>query len=250
VPPGVSLLIIPLIIGVQVYRYARIYDAVQRQQAKWLVFGFSAGLTYFAIYNILGALVPALSAPDSLYQLLSAPIWPSIWTFLLVSVSIPILRYRLWDIDVLINRTLVYGSLTILLVALYVGLILALQALVRAVTGSLSQSPLVIVFSTLVIGALFQPVRHRLQNVIDRRFYRRKYDAAKVLATFSATLRSEVDLEQLREQLVAVVQETMQPAHVSLWMRQPNRADIPSSQAGKPSLEQAESTRGVAGYGV
>jgi hypothetical protein len=160
-----------------------------------------------------------------------------LWTLLLLSVSIPILRYRLWDIDVLINRMLVYGSLTALLVGLYVGLILALQALVRAVTGSLAQSPLVIVASTLVIAALFQPLRHRLQTIIDRRFYRRKYDAAKVLAAFSATLRNEVDLEQLREQLVAVVQETMQPAHVSLWMRQPRKAQTPSSQTDKPPSE-------------
>lgn len=131
------------------------------------------------------------------------------------------LRYRLYDIDVLINRTLVYSSLTVLLVGLYVGLVLALQALVRSLTGSLSQQPLVIVASTLVIAALFQPLRHRIQAFIDRRFYRRKYDAAKTLAAFSATLRNEVDLNQLREHLIAVVEETMQPAHVSLWLHKP-----------------------------
>jgi hypothetical protein len=141
-----------------------------------------------------------------------------------VAIGIAILRYRLWDIDVIINRTLVYGSLTILLVGLYVGLILALQVLVRAVTGNISQQPLVLVASTLVIAALFQPLRRRIQNVIDRRFYRRKYDARRTIANFSATLRGEVDLTELSERLVAVVEETMQPAHVSLWLRQPGQS--------------------------
>jgi hypothetical protein len=105
-------------------------------------------------------------------------------------------------------------------VALYVGLILALQTLVHAVSGSFSEQPLVVVASTLVIAALFRPLRQRLQAIIDRRFYRRKYDAAKVMTAFSSTLRNEVDLDQLREQLLAVVQETMQPSQASLWLRQ------------------------------
>jgi hypothetical protein len=136
-----------------------------------------------------------------------------------LSFGIAILRYRLYDIDIIINRTLVYGSLTALLALLYIGLIVALQALVGALTGTLSQQPLVIVTSTLVIAALFQPLRRGIQNIIDRRFYRRKYDAARTVAEFDATLRNEVDLQQLSEHLVAVVQETMQPAHISLWLR-------------------------------
>jgi len=172
--------------------------------------------------------------------------------FLLIpcSIAIAILRYRLWDIDVIINRTLVYGSLTVLLVALYVGLILALQALVHAVTGSLSEQPVVIVGSTLVIAALFQPLRRRTQALIDRRFYRRKYNAGKITAAFNSTLRHEVDLDQLREQLLAVVQETMQPAHISLWVRQPSRAEISSSQASKPSPEQVGGQEGIAVHDV
>jgi len=239
-----------LVVGVQVYRYMRIYDTVQRQQTKWFVFGFGVGFSALAIYYVLGAVVPGLSAPDSWYQLLDALTWLLVWTLLLLSVSIAILRYRLWDIDVIINRTLVYGSLTTLLVALYVGLILTLQALVRAVTGSLSQQPLVIVCSTLVIAALFDPLRRGLQALIDRRFYRRKYDAAKVVAAFSATLRQEVDLDQLRVQLLEVVQETMQPTQLSLWLRQPTRMDTPSLQISPPPPEEAGVREEIAGHGV
>jgi hypothetical protein len=138
-----------------------------------------------------------------------------------LSFGFAILRYRLWEIDHIINRTLVYASLTVLLALIYLGLVIALQSLVRVLTGAGTQQPLIIVASTLMIAALFQPLRRRIQAIIDRRFYRRKYDVAKTVEAFSATLRNEVDLSQLSEQLLAVVQETMQPTHISLWLRQP-----------------------------
>jgi hypothetical protein len=126
----------------------------------------------------------------------------------------------LWDIDVIIRRTLVYTTLTVTLALLYVGLVFIFGALLRNVLGQ-QENPLVIVASTLVVAALIQPLRHGIQRVIDRRFYRRKYDAAKIVEAFSATLRNEVDLNRLREHLLTVVQDTMQPSHVSLWLREP-----------------------------
>ena len=151
-----------------------------------------------------------------------------------LSIGFSILRYRLYDIDVLINRTLVYGSLTTLLALLYFGLIFVLQSLFQGLFHQ--NNAVAIVVSTLVIAALFQPLRRRIQAIIDRRFYRRKYDAAKIVEAFSATLRNEVDLNQLREHLLTVVQETMQPAHVSLWLRPAQRHTEASRRLEKPDM--------------
>ncbi len=212
------------LVGVQIYRYVRVSSYSQRQQTKWVVFGFAGLLGLDLLYALIGMLFPELAAPDSTYQLINATL-PSI-TYMLfpLSVGIAILRSRLWDIDVIIRRTLVYTILTLILALIYVGLVFALGALLRSLFGEQQQNPLVIVASTLIIAALFQPFRQFLQRFIDRRFYRSKYDAARTLTNFAATLRSEVDLEQLSDHLVTVVQETMQPSSVSLWLRQPEKS--------------------------
>jgi len=210
------------IIFSQIYRYRRVSTRAERQQTKWVVFGIVIAVTgIFVVLPMLSFFFPALNqsnTPSSVIFGLAA--YPLVLLSIPVSVGIAVLRYRLYDIDVLINRTLVYGTLTGVLALFYAGSIIVLQALVRQLTGGTSQSQLVTVASTLLIAALFQPLRHGIQSIIDRRFYRRKYDAARTLAAFSATLRDEVDLNQVREELVAVVQETMQPSHVSLWLRE------------------------------
>ena len=205
---------------VQVYRYRRVSTPTQRQQTKWVVYGVTLGVGGFLLLISLGDFF-ALFPVGSLANLIANAAGIGLMLLLPLSIGFAVLRSRLWDIDVIINLTLVYGTLTATLALLYVGLVIALQFLLR---GLISQtSDIAIVASTLVIAALFQPLRHRIQQVIDRRFYRRKYDAARTLAAFSATLRNEVDLERLREELVAVVEETMQPSHVSLWLRPPQQ---------------------------
>ena len=217
-----------LIIGVvivMVYRYRRVSSPVQRQQTKWVVYGASMGWGGFLVLFTISAFFPSLFSTGSLASLIE---WAAAYALLLLtplSIGFAIVRSRLWDIDILINRTLVYGTLTGILALVYIGSIIALQALLRGLFQQTSD--VAIVISTLLIAALFLPLLKRIQVLIDRRFYRHKYDAAKVVAAFSATLRNEVDLDQLREHLLAVVQETMQPAHISLWLRkhQPAREE-------------------------
>jgi hypothetical protein len=210
-----------LLVIAQFYRSRYASSPLQRQQTKWVIYGGSvAGIIVVGLTMPL-YLFPSLGEAGSFYQLVIAPAYILVVFIVPLSLGLAILRFRLYDIDLLINRTLVYGMLTILLALVYFGLVIGLQALVRLFTGQLSQSPVVIVASTLAIAALFQPLRKRIQQVIDRRFYRQKYDAARIVANFSATLRNEVDLSQLSEHLLTVVQETMQPMHVSLWLRPP-----------------------------
>jgi len=218
------------IIFSQVYPYRRVSTPVERQQTKWVVLGITTVATGFLVFGLLFSVwFPALNQPDSPYSLIQI-IYPLLTLLLPVSIGMAILRYRLYDIDVLISRTLVYGTLTVLLALVYFGLVIGLESVVRLFTGQVSASPVVIVVSTLAIAALFQPLRRRLQIIIDRRFYRSKYDAAKTVAAFSATLRQEVDVDQLRTHLLAVVQETMQPTHVSLWLRETSQERTPHAQ--------------------
>ena len=185
-------------------------EARERQQIKW--FGYGAAVFLSAVLFLLFAEEQTsewLVFAVILGGLLAIP----------VTVGVAILKYHLYDIDLLINRTLVYGILTAFLALAYFGGVTATQAVLQTSTGQEELPQLVIVASTLVIAALFNPLRRRIQGFIDRRFYRRKYDARRTLETFSATLRDETDLEALNGELVGVVRETMQPAHVSMWLR-------------------------------
>lgn len=180
----------------------------ERLQLKW--FAYAATLGFLAV--LLGGAG----------RISGTLVWTVAPLSLLVCAGIAILRYRLYDIDFIVNRTIVYGSLTIMLAALYIGGVAILQYALRATTGQESQ--LAVVASTLAIAALFNPLRRRVQSLVDRRFYRGKYDAAKTLAAFNARLRDETELETLRGEVLGVVKDTMQPAHVSLWLRPPTEA--------------------------
>jgi hypothetical protein len=200
----------------QVYRYRRVSSPAQRRQTKWVVFGTALGVAGTFPFQVPVDL--SLVDGDTPLALLLLRTGFAL-SFLLVplSISVAVLRSHLFDIDVLINRTLVYGSLTAMLIGLYFGGIVALQRLFLATTGE--RSTLAVVASTLVIAALFNPLRRRVQSFIDRGFYRNKYDARKTLEAFSVQLRNETDLEALSEELVSVVRDTMQPEHVTLWLR-------------------------------
>jgi hypothetical protein len=223
---------------VQFYRYRRVSSPLQRQQTKWVVLGLTVPITVGVSGSVLELIFPVLASPGSLYPLALTMVSAFLLLLIPLSFGFAMLRSRLWEIDVLINRTLVYGALTVILTGVYVGLVISLQALLRGIINQ--GSGVAIVISTLAIFALFQPLRRRIQRIIDRRFYRSKYDAAKTVAAFSATLRQEVDLDQLREQLLAVVQKTMQPTFVSLWLRQPE----PSRERNTrllPGIDEQES---------
>ncbi len=234
-------LILPVIGGiiiVQIYRYRRVSSPAQRQQTKWVVYGASMAAGGYLVLFTLSLLLPSLFPTGSLVSLIELAALYGLALLIPFSIGFAILRSRLWDIDILINRTLVYGTLTGILALVYVGCIIAFQALLRGLFHQTSD--VAIVVSTLVIAALSLSLRKHIQAIIDRRFYRRKYDAARTLAAFSATLRHEVDLDQLREDLLAVVQETMQPTFVSLWLRQPEQSGERNTRL-LPQIDEGES---------
>ena len=213
-------------------RYRRSRGDV-RQQIKCIAFAASlVALTY------LIAIVALISHPSEIWFAAGLPLWLDLieYAALLSITSVPIaigfavLKYRLYDIDIIINRALVYGSLTVTLAAVYFGGVVGTQALFRALTGQKQQPQFAVVVSTLAIAALFGPLRRRIQNVIDRRFYRSKYDAARILAAYGARLREEVDLDTLSDDLLEVVRETVQPVRASLWLR--------SSDKGQPASRE------------
>jgi hypothetical protein len=207
---GLALLTLVLAVASVILRFRR-SSGVERQQLKWVVYAGTVSATAFLVtlpltaspWDDIGFVVAFLS-------LVAVP----------VSAGVAILRYRLYDIDVVVNRTLVYGAVTALLAGSYLGLVLLLQLVFRPLT---EENSLAVALSTLAVAALFRPARNRVQALVDRRFYRRKYDAQQTLEGFSARLRDEVDLDALRAELTAVVGDTMQPAHVSLWLKEAGR---------------------------
>ena len=220
----------------QVHRYRHVSSAIERHQAKWVASGVIGqallSIVSYATYigwsmtsDAAGAAAQWWSVPTGGTIPWWTPVGQFLWWLSLdiipLALTISVLRYRLFDIDVIIRRTLVYGTLSAILGAVYLVGVLGAQAVVRAATGQTGQQAVFIVVSTLLVVALFTPLRRRLQATIDRRFYRRKYNAERTLAAFGQTLRGEVNLEQLGERLLAVVEETMQPEHVSLWLRAP-----------------------------
>jgi hypothetical protein len=214
---GVVFLIVPFLFALPsivavVLRFRR-SRGVERQQMKWLVYAALAFPILIWLTN------QGVRVPDEL-----KPLFPSGLLFGLAvsivpsAIGLAVLRYRLYDIDLIIRRTLVYGGLTALLALLYWTSVVVLQQMLRPLTQG---SDLAIVGSTLAVAALFQPLRHRIQQMVDRRFYRQRYDAGRTLDAFSSRLRSEVDLDNLGAELLAVVDQTMQPQRLSLWLRPP-----------------------------
>jgi len=206
----------PLLFGtaaLSVFVRVRRATRVERQQIKW--FAYAAAL--YAMSIVLNVINLAIDAPPW-FERGSTIFFTAAGTTIPLSIGIAILRYRLYDIDRIINRTLVYGSLTVMLALVYFGGVTATQAVVQALSGQQELPQLAIVVSTLLIAALFNPLRRRLQWFVDRRFYRRKYDAAKTLEAFGATLRAATDLDGLTDEVTGVIRETVQPAHFSLWL--------------------------------
>jgi hypothetical protein len=214
-----SILMVILAIGSQIYRYFRRSNALERQQTKWVVLVLGFFLLLFPVILLFGFkappsanLGPALLKDYGFLILFSLVFWLTPAT-----IAIAVLRYRLWDLDILIRRTLVYGAMTTIIAGIYYGSVLLFGQLFRALTGQ--DSPLAVVLSTLIIAALFSTLRRRLQMVIDQRFYRRKYNADQAVAAFSAAARSETEVNPLTGQMVRVVEETVQPEKILLWMK-------------------------------
>ncbi len=204
----------------QVYRYRRVSTRTERQQMRWLLFGTAVAVAVVGpyIFAVNGLDLFGRAGQSAVFLLAAGRSARQLALMVVpVAIMISILRYRLFEIDVLINRALVYAIVTAALAAMYLGSVILLGELFHPILDQ--SNDLVIVASTLGIAALFQPLRRRIQAFIDRRFYRHKYDAARTLQAFSERLRAEVDLDTVSDDLMATVQETMQPEHVSLWLR-------------------------------
>lgn len=225
-----SLAALGLLTIAQVYHYRTAASPLQRQQTKWVIFGACVVVIIAAGLILLPFIFLSLEQAGSFSRLVITPAYFIMALIVPLCLGISILRYRLYDIDLIIHRTLVYSTLTVVLAVIYEVSVFILQSFTSGLTF-IRGNQLAIVASTFLIGGLFKPLHDRTRALIDRRFYRRKYDAARTVAAFSTTIRDEVDLNQLREDLLAVVQETMQPAHVSLWLCPPKRYGAKTTQA-------------------
>jgi hypothetical protein len=201
-----------------IYRYRRVSTPLERQQTKWVVVGFLAVFVTSTTYSFLQVRFPPWAPSNArlVALLINGVFYVLGYVTLATSLAFAILRYRLWDIDVVIRRTLQYTLLTGTLALIYFGAVVVLQQIFGGLTG---QNNAAIIVSTLLIAALFQPLRGRLQRFIDRRFYRRKYDAAQALAAFAASARDDIDLSDVTARLLSVVDETVQPASAIVWLR-------------------------------
>jgi hypothetical protein len=213
-----------LCILTQIYRYARVYSPREQQQTKWVVFGLAISVTLLLLENVPPLIWPELAAPGSYYRL-SGGIWIALfWAPIPVGVGIAIVRAQLYDIDLIIKRTVTYGLVTVILAGVYAGGVIGGQRALLALTGvQASNNPILVVLSTLAVAALFRPLRRWIQRAVDRRFNRQAYDARQTLERFGAARREEVDLPALRGRLTQVVEETVQPSSVSLWLRETRR---------------------------
>lgn len=223
--PVFALSSLAVIVLAPVYRYRRVSTTIEREQIKWVVFSIVVAMTCFAAAALTVFLVPGGDpAQDiSFVTLFVQPLgWDGSLLLIPLAIAVSIFRYRLFDIDVIIRRTVTYGIVTALLVLVFFCSVIVLQQIFSSVVDS-GQNEIVTVLSTLAIAALFVPVRNRVQSVIDKRFNRKRYDAQQVLNDFAKTVRDETDLEKLTARLMQVVDETMQPKTVSVWLKKETR---------------------------
>ena len=225
-PEAMGLVFMPFMafaIFTQAYRYRRLSDHIERQQTKWVVLGTVGLISGIVIWSVGFNFLPQPADAVGSYGTFGRHVDVGMLVLIVIlplslplALMIAVLRYRLWDIDVVLNRALVYGALSAALAGTYFGSVVLLQMAFRGVTGQ--GNAVAVVISTLAIAALFVPLRRRIQGIIDRRFYRRRYDAALTLAAFNARMRDEVDVDKLTAELVGVVEQTMQSARASLWL--------------------------------
>ncbi|HEV2459639.1 MAG TPA: hypothetical protein VGS80_14880, partial [Ktedonobacterales bacterium] len=233
-PPlfAISVCLVISLVAVQVYRYRRVSTPVQRQQTKWVLLGTALGAGYQVPLLVFAVLPPSVVPLSPLAADVGLVAGLLLLLPLPLGMGIALLRYRLFDVDVLIRRTLIYGSLTAILAAVYFGVVLAAQILGERLTGVTQPPAWVIVTTTLLVAALLVPLKRHLQAVIDRRFYRARYDATSTLQAFAASLRTETDLRALSADLLEVVQATLQPAHISLWLREAEKTPVDQRTVG------------------